>query len=279
MTAATITRSPSIPTTARTTFGHQVRAEWIKLTSVRSTPWIIGATVLVMVGIALLFAWSMTMLIEDPAMAGGEIAVGSPAIGVQAAGAGVSFGQIVVAILGVMVISGEYRTGQIRSTLAAAPTRLPVLAAKAVVVALVAFVTGLVAVALSALVTTPMLSDSGSAIDLATEGTVQSLLGVPLYLVLVALISLGIGTMLRSTAGGIAVAVVLFFVLPIIGQMITADIVQDIYTYLPSVAGNRLIEGASEGATLTPWQGYAVAAGWAVASLVGAAALLRGRDA
>jgi ABC-2 type transport system permease protein len=279
MTAATITRSPSIPTTARTTFFHQVRAEWIKLTSVRSTPWIIGTTVLVMVGIALLFAWSMTMLIEDPAMAGGEIAVGSPVIGVQAAGAGVSFGQIVVAILGVMVISGEYRTGQIRSTLAASPTRLPVLAAKAVVVALVAFVTGLVAVALSALVTTPMLSDSGSAIDLATEGTVQSLLGVPLYLVLVALISLGIGTMLRSTAGGIAVAVVLFFVLPIIGQMITADIVQDIYTYLPSVAGNRLIEGASESAALTPWQGYAVAAGWAVASLAGAAALLRGRDA
>lgn len=278
-TTAAPTRNRTIPSGAHTSFVGQVRAEWIKLTSLRSTPWIIGTTIVVMVGLAALAAWSFTLPPFDPETGQQLDAVAiDPSAGVVSATAGNVMGQIVIAVLGVMIISGEYTTGQIRSTIAASPKRLPVLAAKAVVTAVVAALTGVAGVALSVLVTTPILGSDG-AIDLAADGTLRSLLGVPLYLVTVALTALGVGAILRHTAGGIAVAVVLYFVLPIVGVMISAEIVQDIANFLPSNAGQRLIDGDIDGAALTPWAGFGVAAAWSAAALVAAAVLLRRRDA
>src|SRR5690606_2880927 len=134
--------------------------------SVRSTPWILGVTVLVMVGIAAISAWSFSFLLGDPEMTGGvSVLPDDFDIVAQSVVAGYVMAQIVVAVLGVMVITGEYSTGQIRSTLAAVPTRLPVLAAKAVVVSVVAFVTGALGVLLSLLVVLPQLSKYDIGLD------------------------------------------------------------------------------------------------------------------
>lgn len=296
MTAAAHTTAPTreparraappagVPANARVTFWRELRAEWIKLFAVRSTPWIVAVTVVVMAGITALGAWGTSQLISNPDLAGGpggDAGFGAldPSLGVGIATSGYVLGQIVVAILGVMIISGEYSTGQIRSSLAAVPSRLPVLGAKAVVVTVVSLVTGLVAVALSSVLTLPFLSDQGAAVDLSFENTVQQLLGVPLYLAAVALLALGVGTMLRHTAAGIAVAVVLFFVLPLIWPSIPLDFFTDTSPYLPSIAGGELIAGPTDGAELSPWQGYGVMAAWSAAALVGAAVLLRRRDA
>lgn len=282
MTAVTTEpgRAPSVPRDAHVTFLGELRAEWIKFTAVRSTPWILGVTVLVMIGIAAMSAWSFSFLLDNPEETGGAAAF--PADfdwAAQAAGAGYIMAQIVVAVLGVMVVTGEYTTGQIRSTLAAVPRRLPVLAAKGVVVTIASFVTGLLGVALGALVALPLLSSHDITLDLSRDGTLLSLLGAPLYLVAVALFSLGVGTMLRHTAGGIAVAVLIFFVLPMIWPNLAPDFFQDTSPYLPSIAGARLMEGVDPDAVLSPWQGYGVMLAWAALALLGGAVLLRRRDA
>lgn len=279
MTAvATSERAPSVPTTAHVSFLHTLHSEWIKFGSVRSTAWVLGISVIVMVGFSLMMAAGMSFAAADPEMAGGQPLPPDPLVGTMAATFGYSIGQIVLVVLGVMRISGEYTTGQIRSSLAAVPRRLPVLAAKAVVVAVASFVVGSVAVALATLVTTPILDPYGMAADLSDPDTQRALLGVPLYLTAIALLSLGVGAMLRHTAGGIAAVVGLLLVLPIIGQIDLA-VVRDIAPYLPSTAGELLITGDVAGGELTPWQGYAVLLGWVAAALVGAAVLLRRRDA
>lgn len=277
MTAVAERRAPSVPTTAHVTFLRTLRSEWIKFFSVRSTAWVLGVSIVVMVGFSLLMAVGMSAA-TDPELTGGQPMPADPTIGIMVATFGYSIGQIVLVVLGVMRISGEYSTGQIRSSLAAVPRRLPVLAAKAVVVAVASLAVGLVAVALATLVTTPILEPNGLAVDLSDPDAQRALLGVPLYLMAVALFSLGVGAMLRHTAGGIAAVIGVLLVLPIIGQ-INIDFLQDIAPYLPSTAGERLITGDLAESVLTPWQGYLVLLAWVAAALIGAAVLLRRRDA
>ncbi|MDP3892185.1 MAG: hypothetical protein Q8Q44_13235, partial [Nocardioides sp.] len=120
------------------TFVRVLHSEWIKLWSLRSTYWAMLATLAAMVLIAVMLG--AASLVDDTA-AGPD--------GRMAIGMGYSFAQVVVAVLGVLIITGEYTTGMIRSTVAAVPTRLPALTAKAVLVAVTGFVLGVVGVVLS----------------------------------------------------------------------------------------------------------------------------------
>ena len=109
-------------------FTRVLHSEWIKLWSLRSTYWSVLATLAAMVLIAVMLGVA-SMVEEAAAGPDGQMAIGM----------GYSFAQVVVAVLGVLTITGEYTTGMIRSTLAAVPARLPALAAKAVLVAAVGF--------------------------------------------------------------------------------------------------------------------------------------------
>lgn len=278
MSAATVAHVQSVPTSARVSMWHILSSEWIKLFAVRSTPWILLTSVVVMAGLGLLMAIGMTSVPPEA-----DLGSGGALIGLMATTFGYTFGQFVFAVLGVMRISGEYGTGQIRSTLTACPTRLPVLAAKAVVVAVTSFVVGTLAVALTALITTPILEPHGLAIDLADSGAQRALLGVPLYLTAIALFALGVGAILRHTAAGIAVVIGILLVLPLLGQ-IGLDVIQDIAPYLPTLAGEQLITADIMGGSLAepvlgPWEGYGVLLAWVAVALAGAAVLLRRRDA
>jgi len=269
--------------------GRTLRSEWVKFWTLPSSIWIIAITIVVMVGLSALMAWGLSLggesgAPQDPSAGGGaDVSVQPgegaqlPALGLVAVTFSYSVGQIVLAVLGVLVATSEYATGQIRATLTAVPTRTPVLVAKVILVALVALGLGALAVGLSWLATYPILQPEGLHLDPAVEGTWRTLAGVPLYLAAIALFSLGVGFLLRHTAGAIAAVLGVLLVLPIL-TMIPIDWVQDLALYLPASAGERLVLGAPDD-TLSEWQGYAVLCAYAVAALAAAAVLLRRRDA
>jgi ABC-2 type transport system permease protein len=271
------------PTTARTspyrlTFGHVLRSEWIKFRSLRSTWWTLALTVVVMAAISLMFAAIMSSLADDPELAASS---GGLMPGVMIVTFGYSFAQLVVAVLGALTITGEYSTGMIRSTLAAVPTRLPAFAAKSIVLAVVTFVVAALGLAASYLVAVPFLSGTPLEVDLSAEGTVRSLVGTPLYLAAIAVLAVALGVLIRNSAGTIFALVALLLVLPGILSAIPTDWVRDLSQFLPSSAGDRLVIGDAMGGEflLSPWQGFAVLVAWVVVAWIGAAVVLKRRDA
>jgi len=286
MTAATLpqssTPSPSIPSDARLTFPRILRSEWIKLTSLRSTLWSLALIVMLGVGLSLLVS-SVGFGV------GGEgPSAPDPGIVLTTSTIGVAFGQLIAAVLGVLVISGEYSTGMIRSTLAAVPARLPVLAAKAIVLFLLVTAVGALTMFGAWAASYPVYESQGLAVGLDEPGLALALAGAALYLGLTAVFALGLGTLLRSAAGGIAAALGVILVIPTIVPLIALafEWVNDIAPYLISNAGAAMSRLPSAEAVptmgqtlLEPWVGALVVLAWSAMSLTLGAIALRRRDA
>jgi ABC-2 type transport system permease protein len=255
-------------------FAGLLRSEWIKLRTVRSTLWSYGTVIVISVGMAALMSASFG-LDGSQMPADAQVAFVS-----QAATFGVFFGQLVVAVLGVLAISGEYTTGMIRSSITAAPRRLPMLAAKAVVLLVCTFVVGLVSTVASYLVASPILAGKGISAGITDPDLFLPLLGGALYLALVSVFALGIGAILRSSAGGIAAALGILLLLPIALLMIPAEWATDSVPYLLSNAGLGIFGLNAFGPALAElWQNVAIVLGWVAVSLGAAAVLLHRRDA
>ena len=268
------TLASSVPSTIRLSAPGIVRSEWIKLRSVRSTVWSYAIVILVSIGLAALM--SSTISVEN---IGPVPAEAQPGLVLQASTFGVFFGQLVVSVLGVLVISGEYSTGMIRSTLAAVPRRLPALWAKAIVLFVATLLVGLVSTLGAYAVAAPILASKGFEADLVGDGVLLALLGGSVYLALISVFALGLGTILRNGAGGIAAVLGTILILPTVLQIIPATWAQDAAPYLLSNAGSVLFNLPSSDGTLESWQALLVVLGWTVASLAVAAVLLRRRDA
>lgn len=247
-----------------------LRSEWIKLRSLRSTWWSFGIIVAIQVSIAVLFALTTSPIATQPTTQ----QVTQAAVSISTLG--VLFGQLVIAVLGVLVISGEYSTGQIRSSFMSVPNRTPVLAAKALVFAAATFVVALASIVLSYVVTMPILAGKGVEAAPTDPALWLALVGAAGYLVFIGLISLGIGAILRSTAGGIAASLGLLLVVPTIFQLIPAEWAGVIASWLPGTAGQSMYY---TGATFEPWQALLVMLGWTAVTLIPAAVLLKRRDA
>lgn len=282
MTATTAGRRAAAvpaPTATGLSFPRVLRAEWIKLWSLRSTYWTVGLTLAVMVAIGLMMSSAVAMVESGdiPAAAGPP-----PELVISV---GYSFGQITVAVLGVMLMTSEYSTGMIRATLAAVPTRIPVLVAKAVLVAVLGFVLGVLGTVLSYVATLPIVGDA--AVDLGDPDVQRVFWGTGLYLAAMGLLGLGVGALLRHTAGAITLMLGLVLFLPTIVQLLMTwqDWFADVYTYLPSTAGEQILTTDSAmvmvgmGDPLEPWLGFAVLMAYVVVALGAAAVLLRRRDA
>jgi ABC-2 type transport system permease protein len=269
-------------------FGGILRSEWIKLRSIRSTAWCEVILVLLIIGFGALLSSALS---ADGVPAGSA----AQSLAVQAVTIGVALASLVVCVLGVLIISGEYGTGMIRSTLTAVPTRLPALFAKALIFAVVTFVVSALAFAIVVPISVALLSGKGLEVDLGDLDYWLALLGAVGYLVLVGLIAFSIGAIVRNTAAGIAVTLGLVMAAPIvlniIGSLTDLTWLSNITTVLPSGAGDALYSypGDAGGAaaapvveglwTLEPWQGLAVLAAWVVALFTTAAVLLKRRDA
>lgn len=265
------------------TFPRVVAAEWIKFRTVRSTVWTVLVTIVAMVGINTLAAWAMSMAPAEAQGGPGTTNV------VTLLASGVSMAQLVVAVLGVLTVTTEYSTGMVRSTFAAVPRRLPTLAAKALVLTAVTLLVSVVSMGLSYLTTLPFHEQLGATLDLSDGETLRMALGLPLYLVGVALLGLGFGALLRSSAGAIATVVGLLLVIENVFMLVPLRLFEIISPFLPATAGARIMYDESMlamldtmndgGAVLSPWQGYGVMIAWVVVLLGSAAVLLRRRDA
>ncbi|MCB7137089.1 ABC transporter permease subunit [Cellulosimicrobium marinum] len=290
MSTTTLAPGATGPTATRTspyrlTFGHVLRSEWIKFRSLRSTWWTLGITVVVMVGFALMFAGIIRSM-DSAGMSAEEAGMGTAdGVGIMVITIGYSFAQLAVAVLGALTMTGEYSTGMIRSTLSAVPRRLPALAAKMVIMGVVTAITTALAVGISYLVTYPILSGEGMTVDFGSSEDQRALVGVVLYLTTVALFSVAVGVLLRSSAGAIFTLVAVFFVLSMVLTLVQgfsgADWVQTVLNLLPASAGEQVVLGGgmSSPDAIDPWPGYAVLAGWTAALTVAAALVLKRRDA
>lgn len=270
-------------------FGGIIRSEWIKLRSLRSTVWCYAIIVVLTLGVGALIAFAMASGATGGAGAGitGDAAT---TMAVQTATFPISMTQLVAAVLGALVITGEYGTGMIRSTLTAVPKRVPALVGKALVFALTTFLVSAVAIAVTGAMTLAMLSGAGIGVEV-TAGYLLALVGGAGYLALVGLLSFAIGAIIRSSAGGIAASLGLILVvpnvLPLLAFLTKADWIGEAAKYLPSNAGAQMYALAGSGAVdmftgatvLEPAIGLLVLVGWVVALLALAAVLLKRRDA
>lgn len=255
------------------TFGRLVRSEWIKLWTVRSTWWVLPITIVAQAGIAWMIAYFGTQQIEN-----GTAGADMGRFGAGELVGGIQFAQLAICVLAVLTITGEYSTGMIRSTLTAAPARVPALLAKGLVTVVVAFVTGIVGTVASWVVTYPVLSAS-TRVDLSLAENQRILLGAPLYLAAIALLAFAIGAMLRHSAGALATVLGLLLVVEGVLSMIPWSFFKTISPYLPMSAGSQVVQSGNPDAVLGPWQGYGVLVAWGVVALTAAALLLRRRDA
>ena len=276
-TAPTLTRARTV--VQPVTFSRLVAAEWVKIRSLRSTWWALALAVAFFPLFAAMQSMSVSRIADD--------APAGSFVGPVYATSGLMLAQLVVCGLGVVVITAEYRTGQIRSTLVAAPTRLPVLGAKLLVLVAVAFVTGAVGTVLGWIAASPWFEAAGMSVDLTDPEHLRILVGVPLYMAAMAALAYGIGAVLRSSAAGIATVLGLVFVVEPAFSYIPWQPLQSVAAYLPSAAGSRLVTSdamgsvtsGSQSTLLGPWAGYAVLLAWVAGLLVVAAVLLRRRAA
>lgn len=254
------------------TFGGVLHSEWIKFWTLRSTYWALGAAFVLSVGISLLAALAIGSITgpEELAM---NVTVG------QLGTFGLYLTQLVFGVLGAIFITGEYSTGMIRSTFAAVPARLPALFAKAVVLFTTTFVVGL-AIIVAATVTGAMtFASMDRPVEFTEFGTEVALpiLGGALFLALLSVFALAVGAIVRAGAGAIAIVLGLLLVVPMVLGAIPVEWVQDVSEYLLASSGPGL--AAAQAIDADFWRDLLVTIAWPAVAMVGAAAVVTGRDA
>ena len=273
----TLASVPHLPRTAHTGRVTQARvalSEWTKLHSLRSTRWSLLVGFLLTIALPVLFAAITSS--HWGSMSPHERADRHP---LDIALAGVNLSQLAIAVLGVLVITGEYSTGMIRASFTAVPKRLPVLWAKAAVFGSVAFLLMLPAVLIAFFASQAILSRHHLLqISFSHPGVTRSVIGGAVYLMLVGIFALGIGAILRNTAGGIATFAGIFFVIPPLMNVLPTSWNNAISQYLPSEAGRQIFSLTRGAHSLSPLWGGLLFVGYCALTLAIAAVLLVRRD-
>jgi ABC-2 type transport system permease protein len=253
-----------------------VMSEWTKLRSVRSTYWCVIVSIIIGIGLGCAIAAGAVhsyhkgdlhdRLTFDPA----SITL-----------SGLFFSQLALGVFAILTISAEYSTGLIRTTISAVPQRGYVLAAKAILVAVVSTVLS-IGVAFIAFTLGQLILKSGNHVPyvkLSDPHVIRAVIGSGLYVGVLTLLALGLGTIIRHTAGAITGLVALVFIVPIVGQLLPDSLQHDIVRYLPAQAGGAITNVVPQGSdSLAPWIGFLVFAIWAAVALVAGWCLLRRRD-
>ncbi|MDD0859625.1 ABC transporter permease [Arthrobacter alpinus] len=296
MSTTTIS-SPGRATGGSLTFAGVLRSEWIKFRSLRSTQLLLAFTFLAVVGVGVFAAWMRSFIIER-IVGGGEAGSGpgaptmtmdqavemANAQGLNVYGtpiAGIQLGILILGALSVLLISSEFGTGMIRSTMTAVPKRLPAFFAKAIVLVVVSYVLTLVAAIVTFLISMPIMRAYGIDLSLSMDGVLYSILMGGVYVAGVSLAGLSLGTLLRSSAGAIIVLVALFFVLEIGTQLLTlvpGEFWKYVGQYTPSVAGGRMLEIHDKVGFISPLAGGMVFLAWIVVLMIPAIISLKTRD-
>jgi ABC-type transport system involved in multi-copper enzyme maturation permease subunit len=264
---------PAYDAAQRVSQARVVRSEWTKLRSLPSTAWSLLTTVVLIVGFGAVYA--LVRVTRPPREPASLSAFDPTAISLT----GVQLAQLAIGVLGVLLITGEYSTGMIRSSLTAVPGRLPVLWGKAVVYALTTVTLCLPATFGAFLVGQSILSAEHLDTTLGQPGVVRAVLGSALYLAAVGLLGLGLGALLRNTAAAISSLFGLLFALQILVSFLPEAWSDEVYRYLPTPAGTAVTTVRPDPTLLAPWTGLGVFCLYAAVVLGLAAWRLRRRDA
>jgi ABC-2 type transport system permease protein len=264
----------ALPASAgRANLAGALRSEFTKIRSVRSTYWTLLALVVVTVGFGALASWGVATHDSHPGPGFDPTA--------QSLG-GLYISQLIMGVLGVLVITAEYSTGMIRTTLTTLPRRGTIVAAKAIVFAVVAFVTGLITSFASFFLGQALMSSHHISTTIGQPHVLRAVIGGALFLTACGLLAFGIGLLLRHTAGAISTVVGLLFVLTILINFLPHSWQNDVDKWVPAMAGTRIwntVPSHDGPPMFAPWTGFAVFCGYAAIALIAGLVLFRKRDA
>ncbi len=256
---------------------YAIHAEWTKLRTLTSTFWLLPA------------AAALTIIVRAAAAAATRCPSGHCAADpAKISLTGIYLGQAVVAVVAIMAVSGEYSTGMIRLTLTAMPRRVTVLAAKTAIITSLVLVTGTIAVLASLLAGRLILPGHGigpshgyPALSFSDGPVLRAAGGSVLYLVLIAILSLGAATALREAAAAIGAVLGLLYLFPIIAAADgSPGVARHVQQIGPMTAGLAIQATAGlNSMPISPWAGLGVLAAWASAALLLGGLMLRLRDA
>jgi len=254
-----------------------LRSEWTKFRSLRSTLYTLAAAVGLTIGMSALLTGvtaSQWARYSDAEKASTDV------IGLSLGG--FMFSQLALAVLAVLLVTGEYSTGMIRASLTAVPRRLPVLWAKIGVFAGVVLAGALAVSAIAFLLGQLLLDSTGAAVGLDADGALRSVIGAALYVTVAGVIAMGLGALLRNTAAAITTFVAVFLLLPPLTNLLPSSWAERINPYLPPTAGGALWGMGDPdigGGGLSPWTGFALLCLYAVVVVAAGAWRLRRADA
>jgi len=251
-----------------------LRSEWTKLRSVPSTYWTLLVAAVATIGLGALFCAIYVSRYGKPPPF--HRVVFNPT---SYSLSGIMLAQLAIAVLGVLVITNEYSSGLIRTTLTAVPQRRTLFAAKALVFTATTLVVGVASSFAAFFLGQAVLSGHHLETTIGSPGVFRAVVGAGLYLAVLGLLSLGFGALLRSTAGAIAAVVGLVLVLPGIAAALPTSWQNTVDKYLPSNAGQAIFHVQTQAHMLSPWAGFAVFYAYAAVALIGAGYLLHRRDA
>jgi ABC-2 type transport system permease protein len=252
------------------TLRRVIGSELIKLRSLRSSRYALVAIALLVVLLGVFMA--VGEVVAEPEANGETV----DALGGSLSGVGIA--ELVAAALGVLVVTGEYASGMIRSTFTAVPRRWLVVAAKALVVAAAVFAAAVAATLLAFTVAQQLLASDGKSISFGGPGVLRALVGAALYLAVVAVLGAGFGWLLRSTAGALMTLFAILYLLPVLEVVLPRTVSDAVMPYLPANAGSAMMQ-LTPGDLLAPWTGFAVLLGYCALLLGAAALVVQRRDA
>jgi hypothetical protein len=242
-----------------------LRSEWTKIRSVRSTVWTLAVTAVLMLGFSALTNASAKGAADGPVPGWQAIIMGLT---------GTMLAALSMATLGVLVISSEYRTGGIRTSIMAVPRRMSLLTGKIVLFVAVSLV--VCTIASAAAIGVGVAISQPPSIEMGEVA--RSSLGSGLYLTACGLFGLGLGTLIRHTPGAIVSAIALILVLPTMANQLPGEWGASVAAYFTTNAGLLVVSGQSNG-SLGPWSGFAVYLAWVAAAVLAGAVLMQRRDA
>ncbi|MFF4589665.1 ABC transporter permease [Streptomyces sp. NPDC001388] len=250
-----------------------VRSEWTKIRSVASTVWTLSLAVVVTVALGMLIS-ALSRHEYDTMGAGRRLSFDPTYVSF----AGMSLGQLAMIVFGVLVVSNEYSTGMIRTSLSAVPRRGTFLFSKIAVAAGLALAVGLATSFVTFALGQAMLGPHRA--ELGDPGVLRAVVGGGLYMTLIAVFSMGVAAMLRSPMLSLGILMPFFFLISNILGNVPAT--KKVGRYLPDQAGSRIMQVVApvdDSPPYGPWGGLAIMVAWVAAALVGGYVLLKKRDA
>jgi ABC-2 type transport system permease protein len=255
-------------------FSDVLRAEWTKARTVPSTMWTLIVTAVLGIGLGALIS-SLAANHYAKSSLSSRLTWDPTSI----SSAGFSIAQLAIGVLGVLLMTSEYSSGSIGSSLAAVPRRGRLLAAKSVVIMVLAFVVVEVIAFVAFLIGQALISGHAPTATLGQAGVVRALIGAGLDGALLGMMGLAFGTIIRNAAGAIAVLVAILYVLPGIAAALPTSIEHTVQEYWPSQAGGRITTVVRTSNTPSPWAGFGVFLLFVAILSVIAFTLLNRRDA